>query len=102
MRSICRVAPGQCRWRAPVAVVRAAVPRRALHATACVRAKVHNKHIDEVYNTSESPFEFTAGLPAVGMHPGAVDRAEAARRLAPAGGHGQDRRGLQDAADPGL
>ena len=60
MRSICRVAPRQCQWRAPVAVVRAAVPRRALHATACVRAKVHNKHIDEVYNTSETPFEFTA------------------------------------------
>ena len=32
---------------------------RPLHTSGVVQAKVHNKHIDETYNTKETPFEFT-------------------------------------------
>eukprot|EP01043_Picozoa_sp_COSAG02_P019227 COSAG02_NODE_919_length_15936_cov_5.055314_17_plen_147_part_00 len=32
---------------------------RPLHTSRVVQAKVHNKHIDETYNTKETPFEFT-------------------------------------------
>ena len=59
MRSLCRLAPRRCRFVA--SAPRPAVPHsRAFRATACVSAKVHNKHIDETYNTADTPFEFTA------------------------------------------
>ena len=48
-------------------VIRAAAARppasrtvwRPLHTSRVMQAKVHNKHIDESYNTKETPFEFT-------------------------------------------
>lgn len=33
---------------------------RLLHSSAPAAAKVHNKHIDEEYNTSDTPFEWSA------------------------------------------